>query len=137
MAPIPMALGPYMFHATNFGYNKFGRSVSTNWAEIEVVGLFTPSRSGFIVKASETAQYLRNNFAARRLSLPQAPRVGSPISGGAHPGARAVTVNVGGITLNVPGAQNMDVNSLAAKVAEMVGQSVQKSAAGAFSDGVY
>ena len=38
MAPIPMALGPYMFHATNFGYNKFGRSVSTNWAEIEVVG---------------------------------------------------------------------------------------------------
>lgn len=99
--------------------------------------LFTPSRSGFIVKASETAQYLRNNFAARRLSLPQVPRVGSPISGGAHPGARAVTVNVGGITVNVPGAQNMDVNSLAAKVAEMVGQSVQKSAAGAFSDGVY
>lgn len=99
--------------------------------------LFTPSRSGFIVKASETAQYLRNNFAARRLSLPQIPRVGSPVSGGMHPGARAVTVNVGGITLNVPGAQNMDVNSLAAKVAEMVGQSVQKSAAGAFSDGVY
>lgn len=38
MAPIPMALGPYMFHSTNFGYTKFGRSVSTSWTEIEVVG---------------------------------------------------------------------------------------------------
>lgn len=38
MTPIPMALGPYMFHSTNFGYNKFGRGVSTNWSEIEVVG---------------------------------------------------------------------------------------------------
>lgn len=38
MAPIPMALGPYMFHSTNFGYNKFGRGVSTNWSELEVVG---------------------------------------------------------------------------------------------------
>lgn len=35
---IPMCLGPYMFHATNFGFNGLSRNVSTNWAEIEVVG---------------------------------------------------------------------------------------------------
>lgn len=35
---IPMCLGPYMFHATHFGYNGLSRNVSTNWAELEVVG---------------------------------------------------------------------------------------------------
>lgn len=38
MSAIPMCLGPHMFHSTRFGYNKFGHEVSTNWAEIEVVG---------------------------------------------------------------------------------------------------
>lgn len=50
---------------------------------------------------------------------------------------RSVTVNLGGITLNVPQAQNMDVHSLAARIAEIVGREVQKSASAAFSDGVY
>ncbi|UXN05269.1 phage tail protein [Bartonella sp. HY761] len=36
--PIPMCLGPYMFHSTRFGYNRLGRSLSTTWAELSVVG---------------------------------------------------------------------------------------------------
>lgn len=38
MSSIPMCLGPYMFHPTRFGYNKLGHGLSTNWAEIEIVG---------------------------------------------------------------------------------------------------
>lgn len=35
---IPMAFGPYMFHATRFGYNGLGRTLSTRWADIPTVG---------------------------------------------------------------------------------------------------
>ena len=33
-----MCLGPYMFHPTRFGYNKLDHGLSTNWAEIAIVG---------------------------------------------------------------------------------------------------
>lgn len=38
MAPTPMALGPFAFHALRFGFYGLGRELSTRWAEIETVG---------------------------------------------------------------------------------------------------
>lgn len=35
---IPMAFGPFMFHATRFGYHGIGRDLSTRWADIQTVG---------------------------------------------------------------------------------------------------
>ncbi|QDC00378.1 phage tail protein [Mesorhizobium sp. 8] len=36
--PIPMALGPFMFHSLRFGYNGLRRNLSTRWADIATVG---------------------------------------------------------------------------------------------------
>lgn len=36
--PIPMALGPFMFHSLRFGYNGVRRNLSTRWADIATVG---------------------------------------------------------------------------------------------------
>lgn len=36
--PIPMALGPFMFHSLRFGYNGLRRDLSTRWADIPTVG---------------------------------------------------------------------------------------------------
>jgi phage protein U len=35
---VPMALGPFMFHALRFGYRGMSRDLSTRWADIAVVG---------------------------------------------------------------------------------------------------
>lgn len=101
--------------------------------------LFTPPTSGIIRRASDTAKILRNSmdgWPPKSFSVPQVPvkNVGSGQSGQSE---RSVTVNLGGITVNVPQSQNMDVGALAAKIANVIGQQVQKSASAAFSDGVY
>lgn len=36
--PVPMALGPYMFHSLRFGFEGIRRDLSTRWADIATVG---------------------------------------------------------------------------------------------------
>lgn len=36
--PVPMALGPFMFHSLRFGYRGVRRHLSTRWADIQTVG---------------------------------------------------------------------------------------------------
>lgn len=36
--PVPMALGPFMFHSLRFGYDGLRRDLSTRWADIATVG---------------------------------------------------------------------------------------------------
>ena len=99
--------------------------------------LFTAPTSGLIKRASDTANILRNSLAFRRPKSFSVPTAATGASGSSGQQGRSVTVNLGGITLNVPQAQNMDVRTLAAQIAQIVGREVQKSASAAFSDGVY
>lgn len=36
--PVPMALGPFMFHSLRFGFEGIRRDLSTRWADIMTVG---------------------------------------------------------------------------------------------------
>lgn len=101
--------------------------------------LFTAPASGLIKRASDTANILRNSLALRRPASYSVPKVPAQngASGLSGQQGRSVTVNLGGITLNVPQSQNMDLSSLATKIADIVGREVQKATSAAFSDGVY
>ena len=38
MGAVPLALGPFSFHATRFGFYGLGRELSTRWADIDIAG---------------------------------------------------------------------------------------------------
>lgn len=100
--------------------------------------LFTAPVNGVIHNTIQTKDILRN-----QLNLPMQPRFNVPeipprkVADASLREKRSVTVNLGGISINVPQTQNLDIQALAAKITQMIGNEVQKSTNAAFSDGVY
>ena len=106
--------------------NSVGFSALANWsnAVVQLLGSLKTTLSKDIIVRSPI-----------NISLPDIP-TGNTQKQPALSG-RSATINLGGITINVPQSNNLDAKALAQKVAQIVGQEIQKSATAAFSDGVY
>lgn len=104
--------------------NSFGALANWSNATVQLLGSLKTTLSKDIIVRSPI-----------NISLPDIPAGNTQkqpsLSG------RSATINLGGITINVPQSNNMDAIALAQKVAQIVGQEIQKSATAAFSDGVY
>lgn len=106
--------------------NSAGFSALTNWsnAVVQLLGSLKTTLSKDVIVRSPI-----------NISLPDIPTGNTQKQPALS--RRSATINLGGITINVPQSNNLDAKALAQKVAQIVGQEIQKSATAAFSDGVY
>ena len=106
--------------------NSVGFSALARWsnAVVQLLGSLKTTLSKDIIVRSPISINLPDISTGNTQKQPALPE-------------RSATINLGGITINVPQSNNLDAKALAQKVAQIVGQEIQKSATAAFSDGVY